>query len=201
MSERKQSTIKQSAQKLLSVVVPCFNSQAYMERALDSLPVQDGRLEILIVDDGSTDATREIADGFQARYPDVCIAIHQENGGHGSAIMAGFAKATGLYFDVLDSDDWVDTAQYLNMLDTLERTRDDPVDLLVRNTVYEKTASRRRFVLHFRGILPREKVFSWAESKPFPLGNSASANAAPVSLPWSWKTKGWISYLTPAGNR
>ena len=155
---------------MLSVVVPCFNSQEYMERALDSLPVQDQRIEVLIVDDGSTDATGEIADRFQARYPGVCIAIHQENGGHGDAIMTGLERASGLYFDVLDSDDWVDSAYYLVLLDALERMREDPVDLLVRDMVYEKIGARRRHTLHFRGILPQGQVFTWAESRPFPCG-------------------------------
>ena len=67
--------------------------------------------KILIVDDGSTkDDTAEKADEWASRHPGIIKAIHKENGGHGSAVNAGLAEASGLYYKVVDSDDWLDEA-------------------------------------------------------------------------------------------
>ena len=98
--------------KYITFVVPCYNSQDYMERCLDSLlPCgEDG--EIIVVDDGSVDMTGEIADSYEARYPGRVRVIHKENGGHGSAVNTGIACASGLFFKVVDSDDWVKEDAY-----------------------------------------------------------------------------------------
>ena len=93
--------------KLLSIAIPCYNSQDYMENCIESLLVGGEEVEILIVDDGSSDRTAEIADDYARKYPTIVKAIHQENGGHGEAVNAGIRNATGLYFKVVDSDDWV----------------------------------------------------------------------------------------------
>ncbi|MDE6845313.1 MAG: glycosyltransferase, partial [Lachnospiraceae bacterium] len=93
--------------KLLSVAIPCYNSEAYMRKCIDSLLMGGEDVEILIVDDGSTDRTGVIADEYENRYPSIVKAIHKENGGHGSAVNAGLEHASGLYFKVVDSDDWV----------------------------------------------------------------------------------------------
>lgn len=98
--------------KLLSVAIPCYNSQDYMRYCIESLlPGED--VELLIVNDGSSDRTAMIADEYARRYPTIVKAIHQENGGHGEAVNAGLRNATGLYFKVVDSDDWVDVRAYL----------------------------------------------------------------------------------------
>ena len=76
-------------------------------------------MEIIIIDDGSKDKTGEIADAYQKQYPDLVKVIHKENGGHGSAVNTGIANATGLYFKVVDSDDWVKQDAYFKILDTL----------------------------------------------------------------------------------
>ena len=94
--------------KLLSVAVPSYNSQAYMRHAIDTLLTGGEEMEILIVNDGSKDDTAAIADEYAAKYPTICKAIHKENGGHGDAVMFGIRAATGAYFKVVDSDDWVD---------------------------------------------------------------------------------------------
>lgn len=65
--------------KILSIAVPCYNSEAYMEKCIDSLLVGGEEVEILIVDDGSKDGTTEIADRYQEKYPTIVKAIHQEN--------------------------------------------------------------------------------------------------------------------------
>ena len=99
--------------KLLSIAIPCYNSQDYMENCIESLLVGGEEVEILIVDDGSSDRTAEIADAYARKYPTIVKAIHQENGGHGEAVNAGIRNATGLYFKVVDSDDWVNKEAYV----------------------------------------------------------------------------------------
>ena len=130
-------------EKLLTIAIPCYNSQGYMRHAVDSLlHVQEG-LEILIIDDGSTDDTALIADDYARRYPDTIRSLHQRNGGHGRAVMSGFQYARGTYFKVLDSDDWMD-AQALDALMRLLkelRRRQLHTDMIITNYVYEKTVS------------------------------------------------------------
>ena len=100
--------------KLLSIAIPCYNSEKYMRKCIDSLLIGGEDVEILIIDDGSTkDRTAEIADEYEAQFPTIVRAIHKENGGHGSAVNTGIANATGLYFKVVDSDDWVKQDAYL----------------------------------------------------------------------------------------
>ncbi|MDD6201322.1 MAG: glycosyltransferase family 2 protein, partial [Lachnospiraceae bacterium] len=105
--------------KLLSIAIPCYNSEAYMEKCIESLLVGGEEVEILIVNDGSHDRTAEIADAYEKKYPTIIKAIHKENGGHGSAVNAGIEHATGLYFKVVDSDDWVKESAYKAILGKL----------------------------------------------------------------------------------
>ena len=98
-------------------------------------------MEILIVDDGSTkDRTAEIADEYEAQFPTIVRAIHKENSGHGSAVNTGIANATGLYFKVVDSDDWVKQDAYFKILDTLRELAGggQALDMLIGNYVYEE---------------------------------------------------------------
>ena len=99
--------------KLLTFAIPSYNSQDYMEHCILSLLPGGDDVEILIVDDGSKDRTAEIADEYERKYPGIVRAIHQENGGHGEAVNAGIRNATGLFFKVVDSDDWVDYEAYM----------------------------------------------------------------------------------------
>ena len=98
--------------KLLTITVPCYNSQDYLDRCMESLLVGGEDVEILIVDDGSTDRTAEMADAYAQKYPAIVKVIHKQNGGHGSAVNAGIAGATGQFFKVVDSDDWVKEEAY-----------------------------------------------------------------------------------------
>ena len=92
--------------KLLTITVPCYNSEKYMRKCIDSLLPGGEDVEILIVDDGSTDKTAEIADEYAEKYPTIVKAIHKENGGHGSGVNTGIEKASGLFFKVGGSDVW-----------------------------------------------------------------------------------------------
>ena len=79
--------------KLLTIAIPCYNSAAYMEKAIKSCMADAERIEIIIVDDGSSDATAEIADRYAALYPDTIKAVHKENGGHGATVLFGYNYA------------------------------------------------------------------------------------------------------------
>ena len=147
--------------KLLSIAIPCYNSQDYMEKCIESLLVGGEEVEILVVDDGSSDKTAEIADAYAAKYPTIIKAIHQENGGHGEAVNAGIRNATGLYFKVVDSDDWVNKEAYIKILETLYELLRGPqtVDLLISNFVYEKQGATHKKVMQYRRCLPQDRVF------------------------------------------
>ena len=105
--------------KLLSVVVPSYNASKYLDFNLQSFlcPSVPEKLEVIVVDDGSTDDTARIADAYHEKYPDTVKAVHKENGGHGSGINAGLRAATGKYFKVVDADDWVDHEALERLLD------------------------------------------------------------------------------------
>lgn len=160
--------------KLLSVVIPCYNSENYMAKCIDSLLEGGEDVEILVVDDGSQkDRTAEIADEYAKKYPSVVKAIHKENGGHGSAVNTGIANATGLYFKVVDSDDWVKKEAYLKILETLRELtgRADSLDMLISNFVYEKEGEKKKKVMHYRRILPKDELFTWKDCRHFTKGH------------------------------
>ena len=159
--------------KLLTFTVPCYNSAAYMEKCIDSLLPGGEEVEILIVDDGSTDETAVIADRYERQYPDIVKAIHKKNGGHGSAVNTGIEHASGLYFKVVDSDDWVKAEAYMQILDTLKNLTGGhrPLDMLISNFVYEKTGENRRKVMRYRHILPKDEMFTWDDIHHFYKGH------------------------------
>lgn len=158
--------------KLLSITVPCYNSQEYMKKCVDSLLAGGADVEILIVDDGSTDNTGRIADEYQEKYPHIVRAIHQENGGHGQAVNTGLANAQGLYFKVVDSDDWVNQEAYQAVLSTLEELIRGPrtLDMLISNFVYEKQGASRKKVMQYRKCFPQNEIFGWNQVKHMRTG-------------------------------
>ncbi len=106
--------------KYLSFVVPCYNSQAYMRKCVDSLLAGGDDVEIIIVNDGSTDDTGKIAREYAEQFPGIVRAVQKENGGHGSGVNAGLALARGIYFKVVDSDDWLDEDAYMELLSEIK---------------------------------------------------------------------------------
>ena len=158
--------------KLLSIAIPSYNSEAYMSKCIDSLLIGGEDVEILIVDDGSTDRTAEIADEYAAKFPTIVKAIHKENGGHGSAVNAGIANATGIYFKVVDSDDWVREQPYHKILDTLREMTESGtrLDMLISNFSYEKEGEKHNKVMRYRHALPENRIFGWSEVKHFHKG-------------------------------
>ena len=140
-----------------------------MERCIDSLLVGGEDVEILIVNDGSSDETAQIADAYEKKYPSIIRAIHKENGGHGSAVNAGVAAATGLYFKVVDSDDWVSEKSYKEILTALHEllVSGQQIDMLLANYVYEKQGEKHKKVVSFRRALPKNEIFTWDQVRHF----------------------------------
>lgn len=122
--------------KILTIVVPVYNTEKYLSKCLNSLIVDKflSHIEVLIVIDGSPDNSINIAKEFCERYPETFFVINKENGGHGSTINEGLKLAKGKYFRVLDSDDWFDTKNFEIYLDKLSR---DDNDLILTHLVKE----------------------------------------------------------------
>lgn len=151
--------------KLITFTVPCYNSAAYMEKCVHSLLRAGEDAEIILVDDGSTDETPAIADEFAAKHPDIVRVIHQENGGHGEGVNQGIRNAEGLYFKVVDSDDWLD-GDALDHLMTLLRHMgglEKPIDLIICNYVYEHVEDGTRRYTRYANVLPEGREFGWDE--------------------------------------
>ena len=166
--------LRQSTSQQLSPdgTIPC-NATKWLETPVEREVAGGEEVEIIIVDDGSAkDRTGEIADRYAREYPTICRAIHQENGGHGEAVNTGLKNATGIFFKVVDSDDWVDEAAYQEILATLRRFvyGGETLDMLVTNFVYEKEGARRKKVMKYHTAFPKDKVFGWNDVKFFMTG-------------------------------
>lgn len=166
--------------KLLSIAVPSYNSQEYLHHAIESLLPGGEQVEILIIDDGSKDNTGKIADEYQRQYPGIVYVIHQENGGHGDAVMAALQNATGSYFKVVDSDDWVDAEAYHKVLETLSNMAalDQQIDLMICNYVYDKVGVKHKRVIRYGNALPENQVISWRDVRRFRVGQYILMHAA-----------------------
>lgn len=151
--------------KLLSITVPCYNSQEYMAKCIDSLLPGGDRVEIIIVDDGSADDTGAIADAYAAKYPHIVRVVHQENGGHGEGINVGIKLATGKYFKVVDSDDWL-SRDFVSFLDKLEQL---DTDLVVTNYYYQHSDGKQDRSIRYHNVFPIHSIFTWEDTKRFSM--------------------------------
>ena len=122
--------------KILTVLVPVYNTEKYIKRCLDSVLQEEilDELEVLVVSDGSKDGAIDIVKEYQARFPNTVRLIEKENGGHGSTINKGIECASGKYFRVLDSDDWVNCLDFINFV---KRLRNEDADIVVTNYAQE----------------------------------------------------------------
>ncbi len=139
--------------KQLTIAVPSYNMEKMLGQCLDSLA--DARfskaLEVIIVDDGSRDATAEIAQRYVERFPEIFLLVQKENGGHGSAVNTALDRASGRYFRIVDADDWVNTENMERLLKILAGTDADMI--LDEKTEVDMTTGR-------------ETYFSFPESMP-----------------------------------
>ena len=143
-----------------------------MEHAIESILKGGEDVEIIIVNDGSKDNTLEIAKRYEEKYPTIVKAIDKENGGHGDAVNAGLRHATGLYFKVVDSDDWVDESSLMKILESLRELvkGEKLVDMIVSNYVYEKVGAKHKKVIHYQNVMPENRVFTWKDMGHFKIG-------------------------------
>ena len=158
------------AQKLITFAVPCYNSAAYMRHCIETLLSAGEQAEIILVDDGSTkDDTPAICDEYAAKYPTIVKAIHQENGGHGEGVNQGIRNATGLYYKVVDSDDWLDEAALRTVLAKLNTltARGTAPDLMICNYVYEHVEDGTSHTVRYTNVFPQNRLFDWVHVRRF----------------------------------
>ena len=151
-------------QKLITFAVPCYNSAAYMRHCVETLLSAGEQAEIILVDDGSVkDDTPAICDEYAAKYPTIVKAIHQENGGHGEGVNQGIRNATGLYYKVVDSDDWLDTDALKKVLARLTTlvARGTAPDMMICNYVYEHVEDNTTLTVRYTNVFPQNRLFNW----------------------------------------
>lgn len=162
--------------KYLTITVPCFNSEEYLQRCMESLVIGGDKVEIIIVDDGSTDQTGKIADSYESWYPSIVRVVHKGNGGHGSGVNMGLKLATGKYFKVVDSDDWLEEEAYMELLQKIEKLCEREIekeevevepDLLVCNYTYNHLEEGKEKTINYRNVFPVDKSCTWEEIRAF----------------------------------
>lgn len=161
--------------KYITFVVPCYNSQDYMRRCIDSLLIGGDQVEIIIVNDGSTDRTGEIAADYELRYPNIVKAVHKENGGHGSGVNKGLELAAGIYFKVVDSDDWLAEDACLKLLNKIKEFCGSKEqkglavkpDLFVCNYVYDHLEEGVTREVDYTNVFPVEQLCTWNDMRHF----------------------------------
>ena len=167
------------ADKVISFVVPCYNSAKYMDNCIQhliDLNSNNNDVEILVIDDGSQDDnTWEKAQAWEKQHPTIIQAIHQENCGHGGAINTGLKHASGLYFKVVDSDDYLDTNGSAPVMDYLRKQAKNAnngnpaTDMVIANYVYNKPRQNKLTPIKYTRTLPQNLKFTWSDIKKFNL--------------------------------
>lgn len=150
--------------KVLSLIVPAYNSASFLDICIPSLLNKTvlEKLEIIIVNDGSTDATASVAEKYCGMYPGSVRLISQENKGHGGALNTGCAAAQGKYLKVIDADDWVESQNIPAFLDALEQTNSDVI-LTHFKTIDVSTGDVRKwrsYPAEFEGNLSLEEIMA-----------------------------------------
>lgn len=135
-------------QKFLSICIPAYNVECYLDRCLFSLlsSACADQLELIVVDDGSPDNSAQIALAYQEKYPTIVKVIRKQNGGHGSTINAALEIASGVYFRVIDGDDWVDSANLAKLVNNI-RAKNIWADLVSTN--YRQVYSEDGFIVNW----------------------------------------------------
>lgn len=138
--------------KKISVVIPVYNVEKYLSECLDSVVNQTYKnLQIIIVDDGSTDFSRKICDVYAEKDNRITV-VHQKNAGAGAAKNTGLELIDGDYFSIIDSDDYIELDMYEKMVNSLEKYNADIVQCLFRN-VYVNDSFDRKY--KFKGNYPK----------------------------------------------
>ena len=151
------------------VIIPAYNEKDSIVNTVKDIKDNAQGFDYIVVNDGSKDDTKKIAEAYKKKYPDIIKVINQENGGHGEGVNQGIKYAEGLYFKVVDSDDWVDKESLIKLIDQIKTMINDKntVDMILVNYVYEKEGNTK--VINYRSVLPKNKVFTWKDTKKFRL--------------------------------
>ncbi len=168
---------------ILSVGVPLYNMKGCVSRCLDSLVHDDGPypredLEILVVDDGSTDGSAEVALRYETRHPGLKV-LSKVNGGHGSAVDYARQSAKGVYFLVVDSDDEVLPGALRKVAAFLRWMTDRglEIDALVLERAYEDESTGKRRYCGFRHAIPSNRTFGWKDVGRFVFSETLSMHS------------------------
>ena len=169
--------MKDSANRpILSIGIPLYNMEKLLGDCLDSLlpkrvASEPGWVQVVVVNDGSTDGSLELARSYERRFPGSVEVVDKENGGHGSCINAAVARAKGKYFKLVDSDDWLDPTELLRHLHHLESC---DADLVVCDYRQVHEDGRRNEVSWKgrlkAGVRPSETVWKELSRNRDPLG-------------------------------
>ena len=126
-------------EKTLTVVIPTYNMEQYLAHCLDSVthPNVSSKLEVWVVNDGSTDQSLAIAQTYEEKRPDIIRILDKKNGNYGSCVNEGLKKATGKYFRILDADDCFSTPDLVKFLEELEKYDTDMVVTQVIDRHYQ----------------------------------------------------------------
>jgi len=137
--------------KLLTISVAAYNMEAYLNRCVDSLLIPEicSDIEVIIVNDGSTDKTLGIALEYQNNFPDTIKVINKPNGGYGSATNCAIDAATGEYFKILDADDWFDKKAFKFFICFLKKSNND---LVITHYSKENACNNDSYPVCYKGI-------------------------------------------------
>jgi len=156
---------------LLTLVVPSYNVETFLRRCVERMVPAGPEVDILIVDDGSTDGTPAIADSLAAEHPENVRVIHQENGGHGEGLNQGIRNAKGIYLKSVDADDRIDTDSLIALLDLLRQHADPDTwaDLVVNDYVYDHLDQENVFQVRYNHVFHRDRTDTWDSCRRFPI--------------------------------
>lgn len=151
---------------LLTVSIAAYNVEKYLEKTLESCIVPEKyqkQMEVIIVNDGSTDHTYDIAKRYESKYPNLFKIIDKINGGYGSTINASLKVAKGKYFKLLDGDDWFDKNELVKLLIKIERCN---ADILFMNFTEVNNTSQVKYIVRFGNAKSDVVYSSFDDSKP-----------------------------------
>ncbi|MBQ8514974.1 MAG: glycosyltransferase [Ruminococcus sp.] len=156
--------------KLITFTVPCYNSESYMERCIETLLTAGNEAEIIIVNDGSSDGTSEVAHRYEKMYPSMVRVVDKENGGHGSGVNTGLRLARGKYFKVVDSDDWLDVKCLKKLMCNLRRWNEKGItlDLIICNYIYDHLYEPEKTVpMKYDNVFEVGRICTWNDMGVF----------------------------------
>lgn len=146
--------------KLLSIVIPVYKVEKFIDKCISSLIVPDGKqlqlLDIVVINDGTPDNSAVLAKEYEKKYPEIIRVIDQENRGHGGAWNHGTEQAVGKYLFYLDSDDWFETSELSKLITYLGHCDTDMIFLDSRK--YYAEADRFEETNHHVELIP-DKIY------------------------------------------